>query len=98
MVDGYDLEVLIDRLVGGDDEDDANNPALLQGLGLHRQEILLLVSQVTHLMREMADAWVQHERQSQVRFGGEVCFVSFVSLLLIFLTNSVRSSKNSSLG
>jgi hypothetical protein len=62
-MEGYDSEVLIDQVVGGDDEDDAHNPALLRRLGLCHQEIRLLASQVTHLRRKIAHTRVEHERQ-----------------------------------
>ena len=64
-VDGYDTEVLMDQIVGGDDADENNNRAPLW-IGLCLQEICLLASQVTHLRRELADSWVEHERQLQV--------------------------------
>jgi hypothetical protein len=67
VVDGYDSEVLIDQVVGGDD-DDTDNPVLIQRMRLRRQEIRLLASQVIHLRRELADSRVEHERQLQVRF------------------------------
>ncbi len=67
VVDGYDSEVLIDQVVGGED-DDTDNPVLIQQMGLRRQEIRLLASQVIHLRRELADSRVEHERQLQVRF------------------------------
>jgi hypothetical protein len=67
VVDGYDSEVLIDQVVGGED-DDTDNPVLIQRMGLRRQEIRLLASQVIHLRRELADSRVEHERQLQVRF------------------------------
>ena len=67
VVDGYDSEVLIDQVVGGED-DDTDNPVLIQRMGLRRQEIRLLASQVIHLRRELVDSRVEHERQLQVRF------------------------------
>jgi hypothetical protein len=54
IVDGYDAEVLINKAVGGDDDDDGmndnnkndKNPLIVrQRLGMRRQEIRLLASQ-----------------------------------------------------
>ena len=95
VVDGYDTEVLMDQIVGGDDVDENNNTAP-QRIGLRRQEIRLLASQVTHLRRELADSWVEHERQLQVSFA---CFhFYYLPSLCISLTNNVRYSGVSSLG
>ncbi len=67
VVDGYDSEVLIDQVVGGED-DDTDNLVVIRQMGLRCQEIRLLASQVIHLRRELADSRVEHERQLQVRF------------------------------
>ena len=71
LVDGYDSEVLIDQVAGGED-DDTENPVLVQQTGLCHQEIPLLASQVIHLRRELASIRVEYERQLQVRFVGEI--------------------------
>ncbi len=95
VVDGYDTEVLMDQIVGGDDVDEDNN-TVPQRIGLRRQEIRLLASQVTHLRRELADSRVEHERQLQVSFP---CFhFYYLPSLCISLTNNVRYSGVSSLG
>lgn len=71
VVDGYDLEELIDQVVGRDDEYDANNASLLQWLGLCHQEIGLLASRVTHLTREMEETQIKHAKQLQGMFSGD---------------------------
>ncbi len=96
VVDGYDSEVLIDQIVGDNDNDETNNPALMERMGLRRQEIRLLASQVTHLRRELADSRVEHERQLQVRLVGDLScylFCSVIFLLTIFSRCSVVSSQ-----
>ena len=73
VVDGYDPEMLIDQIVGVDDDDDeTNSPALIEQMGLHHQKIWLLALQVTHLRRELADSQVEHERQLQVRLVSDL--------------------------
>ena len=67
VVDGHDSEVLMDKVDGGED-DNTDNPVLIQRMVLHCQEICLLASQVIHLRRELADSRVEHERQLKVRF------------------------------
>ena len=97
IVDGYDSEVLIDQMVGHNDNDEPNNPALMERMGLRRQEIRLLASQVTHLRRELADSRVEHERQLQVRLVGDLSCYLFCSVIFL-LTISSRCSVVSSQG
>ena len=66
-VDGHDLEVIIHEIICGDGaggevggEDDGD--VLIQ-LGLHRQEVNMLSSQVVHLLHELADTQAKHVRQ-----------------------------------
>ena len=96
VVDGYDTEVLMDQIVSGDDVDENNNTAP-QRIGLRRQEIRLLASQVTHLRRELADSRVEHERQLQVRLVGDLSCYLFCSVIFL-LTISSRCSVVSSQG
>lgn len=66
IVDGFDAEVLIETAEGVMTEDGEQAVASVPRLGLRRQEIRLLASQVQHLRTENAEQRLEHERQMQV--------------------------------
>lgn len=71
IVDGYDAEVLIEIADGADVitmEEGERATASVPRMGLRRQEIRLLASQVHHLRMENAEMRLEYERQNQVSF------------------------------
>ena len=69
VVDGFDAEVLIETIEDADEEDGGgvNGSATIQRMGLRRQEIRLLASQVHHLRRQLAEQQAENERRFEVR-------------------------------
>jgi hypothetical protein len=69
IVDGFDAEVLMETVEGGDlTEEGERIASSVPRMGLRRQEIRLLASQVHHLRTENAQQRLQHEREMQVCF------------------------------
>ena len=66
-VDGHDLEVIIDEIIGGDgaggDVGGEGEGDVRIQLGLHHQEVRMLSSQVLHRRCELADTQAKHVRQ-----------------------------------
>ena len=70
VVDGYDAEVLIEAIEECEGEDGGGGAGsnYFQRMGLRRQEIRMLASQVNHLRRELAEQNLETDRRIEVRF------------------------------